>query len=530
MRYFSSSGMLRLIGAALIGAAASTLALALFAPAQPARAADVVRYVAIGGADAGACDLSTNPCETPQYAINVADPGDVIKIAAGTYTSVNTIAFTQTNAYSFTQIAFISKTLTLSGGYAASNWSIADSSTNSTIFDAEGYGRGVTIFGSGTEVVTVTGLTLTGGDYTGLGNPIGEFSRLCYGSDCGGGLYASSVELHASSLTITGNTASRTRTFSWGGGMNLRNTLSGSTLTTITVSSNLAPTGTSNGGAIALDNVGALTITNGLFSDNHAMGNGGAISAYDPHGKLTLINTRFERNSSEEYGAALYFESSTESQLRLEQSQILSNNSRFGDVIALINFLLGDDVSFRNVLVGGTAVTATTPARGLIHVDVQGSQTTGTYFDAAHITAADNEGLALLEIQAPAPVPSFFGTFTATLTNTLVTDLPALFMPVQGVSSTITIAADHTLTESVPALTTGAVGTASITLSNTIGGAALLGSDYRPQALSAAIDAGLDLGIALDASGAARDSLPDIGALESLAAPPQKLYLPVLRK
>ncbi len=532
MRYFSSSGMLRLIGAALTGAAASTLALALFAPAQPARAADVVRYVAVGGSDVGACDLSTSPCQTPQYAINVSDPGDVIKIATGTYTSVGTIVFTQTNAYTFTQIAFISKTLTISGGYATSNWGVADPNANATVFDAEGYGRGVTIFGSGTEAVTVTGLTLTNGDYTGLGNPIGVSSRMCFGfqDDCGGGFYARQALIQVQNVSITNNVASRTRGNARGGGLYLEGTLDGSTLNAITVTNNAAAYDAGFGGGIDLESVGALTLTNSFVTGNKAKGGGAALSSFSSVGPISISTTRFEANSSQGFGAVAYVFSSVEGVLRFEQVVITDTLSQAGDVLAIINDSGADEIRLTNVLIAGTVVTAPVPFRGLIYADVQGAQDDGTRINAAHITAANNQGLALFEIQAPAPVPSFAGTFTATLTNTLVTDLPALFLPVQSGSSTISITADHTLTESVPALTTGAVGTASITLNNTVGGAALLGTDYRPQALSAAIDAGLDLGIALDASGAARDSQPDIGALESLASPPQKLFLPVLRK
>ncbi|MBL8097371.1 MAG: hypothetical protein JNL73_24540, partial [Anaerolineales bacterium] len=191
------SGIALLLGAILTGLVFSALS-----PTPSARAAGTTRYVTVDGVDDTDCSSPSSPCRTPQYAIVEAGAGDVVKIAAGTYDSVSLIAFTTTVPYSFTQIAYISKTLTVSGGYTVSNWVTADAVANPTVFDAGGAGRGVTIFGTGTEVVTLTGLTLTGGDYTGLGNPNGVFLRNCrgYQSDCGGGVYAVRVQLQASDL------------------------------------------------------------------------------------------------------------------------------------------------------------------------------------------------------------------------------------------------------------------------------------------------------------------------------------------
>ena len=119
---------LRLIAATALGAAAAIALLVAVAPTPVARAAVYNRYVAVTGRDDTDCSEITLPCLTPQYAINEASPGDVVKIAAGTYSTVTTNAFTPTSAYSFTQIAFISKTLTIQGGYTLTNWTTAECS------------------------------------------------------------------------------------------------------------------------------------------------------------------------------------------------------------------------------------------------------------------------------------------------------------------------------------------------------------------------------------------------------------------
>ena len=50
------------------------------------------------------------PCHTVQYAVDQAIPGGEIRVAAGTYTDIGTRA-------GVTQVVYISKTLTLRGGY-----------------------------------------------------------------------------------------------------------------------------------------------------------------------------------------------------------------------------------------------------------------------------------------------------------------------------------------------------------------------------------------------------------------------------
>lgn len=527
--------LVRLATAAVFGGAAAILVLTALAPAQPARAANFDRYVAPEGRDDTDCSNSALPCLTPQYAINEASSGDVIRIAAGVYTDVHTLAFTTTDPYSFTQIAFISKTLTVSGGYTISDWLTADVVANPTVFDAQGHGRGVTVFGSGTEVVTVTGLTLTGGDYSGLGNPIGVAFRNCrfLGADCGGGFYATRAQIHASNLTVVGNIVSRNRDLGRGGGLALESTLAGSTLDNLTVTGNQAPSVSSYGGGLALDATSSVAINNSTFVGNSAKSGGGGVSIIDPVGQIQMIGVRLETNASGE-GAAVYAETYSPSNISLHQVEALTNATSAGDVFTF--HIYGDnlhELHFRNVLIAGTTVTFSVPSSGLIHAEVGYHLIGEVTLDAAHVTAAGNEGIALLEVQAVTTgITSTLssGVVMAAFTNTLVTDLPALFLPAEYEPSQITITADHTLTENVPAISTGVIGSPTIVLTNTVVGQPRLNGDYFPRAFSAAIDAGRNVGEGVDASGAPRDGLPDIGALEAPADTYKRVYLPLLRK
>jgi hypothetical protein len=115
-----------------------------------------LRYVAPGGIDGGDCWSSSAPCATPQYAIDVATSGDEIRLAAGTYTGVQRRA-------GITQTVYLSKTLTIRGGYTT-NWDISDPVAHPTTLDAQGRGR--VFYITGQISPTIEGLRLINGDAT----------------------------------------------------------------------------------------------------------------------------------------------------------------------------------------------------------------------------------------------------------------------------------------------------------------------------------------------------------------------------
>src|SRR5512136_1640269 len=93
-----------------------TLAALAAVAGPPAQAASAVRYVASGGKDSGnLCTASTVPCASVQRAVDVAAPGDEIRVAEGTYTGVSARAGS-------TQTIYLDKSIAIRGGYTKSNW------------------------------------------------------------------------------------------------------------------------------------------------------------------------------------------------------------------------------------------------------------------------------------------------------------------------------------------------------------------------------------------------------------------------
>lgn len=118
---------------------------------------------ALGSDSGNACLVSTSPCQTLQQAVNQAQSGDVIWVAAGTYTYQGTenpcdLYLSRTRAV----VCIINKHLTLRGGYASGDWSASDPSGNLTVIDGEDRVHGLYVLSSDPNAPSVASVDMQG--------------------------------------------------------------------------------------------------------------------------------------------------------------------------------------------------------------------------------------------------------------------------------------------------------------------------------------------------------------------------------
>jgi len=213
-------------------------------------------------------------------------------VAAGTYTDVHVRPRNDvTTTGLVTQVVYISKTLTIQGGYTTTNWTTPSPDVNPTTLDAQRQGRVIYITGYIQPIIE--GLRITGGDAQGLGG-------VPFGWNLGGGVYVITATAVIINNQVIDNTCSHP--FCLGGGMALYS--SGAT-----VSGNTFRDNTSGYGAGGLYLTWGNPMLDGnVFHSNSAQYGGGAFVT----GSTGTFSGNIVTSNTAEIGGGLVFESSNQ--------------------------------------------------------------------------------------------------------------------------------------------------------------------------------------------------------------------------
>jgi len=281
---------------------------------------------------------------TVQAAVDAANEGDVVKVAG--------YCFGVEARAGVTQTVYISKSLTLRGGYTTTNWTTSDPEANPTTLDAEGQGR--VLYITGDIAPTIEGLRVTGGDATGLGGDPH------YEEDAGGGLYIITATATISNNQVFGNTARI------GGGLFLLYSAAGLSGSIITANTAYG------GGGLYLVHSDA-TFNGNILSSNTTYYDGAGLYLYASD--VTLRDNSIISNTAGDAGGGLRVSYSAAT---FSDNVVASNTAHRGGGL----FLYGSTPTFtNNILIDNRA-------------DDAGS---GLYIDASsprllHTTIARNSG------------------------------------------------------------------------------------------------------------------------------------------
>ncbi len=231
-----------------------------------------------------------------------------------------------------TQIGYISKTLTLRGGYNA-DFSVHDPAQYPTVLDSQGLGRVFYI----TTTATVENFTLTGGS--------GGYGGAVY-ADLGIG---DAITFRAN--TIRNNTAGGN-----GGGIYVYGGYDGSNLSgqVTLIANQMKDNHASYGGAVSIGVVAQTTITRNTFQNNSVQGKGGALQVWGIADMHIADNTVLS-NTAQSGGGGVYLDNGAYG--ALISNTIAYNRATAGDGGGVLqekyaNYTLENNAIFSNTASG----------------------------------------------------------------------------------------------------------------------------------------------------------------------------------
>ena len=298
-----------------------------------AGAGDVYCVTSEGGGPYPGCDLVfTNV----QDAVDAASGGEIIKVASGLYAGVQSrpapSEYWLGTTSTVTQAVYISKEVTIQGGYTTVFTDPPTPAINPTTLDAQGDGRVIFIVGDITP--TISGLHITGGKAEGMGGGSGY-------SDAGGGVYVINAAAIISNNLIFSNTAA------FGGGLYLLD--SSAILIANTVSSNTVSGSEEACGGGLDSSFSDATLIENTITDNRSTGHGGGLCLEYSQGTM-LSNNTVSNNSAGRCGGLFVMGEAT-----LNGNVIVGNVASGGGGGLCLRLESGNSTLNGNIISGNTA-------------------------------------------------------------------------------------------------------------------------------------------------------------------------------